>query len=300
MKVINYNEWQDTALIVHIVTQIMGKVKLARLPLEPEWQNSLLDFTYDGYTSGLIPFEEDGKKLGFQLDYKLTKDTDTAIRTDNVNSSFMIEDGDSIAKIYGKFMTMLERISLPTTINTKPQEMAHKTPFDEDSEARKYEPERAKEYFAMSLFAYSVLRDFTARYRSKKINAKYFWGTFDTTSVLFGGEENPFSGNGIIEKVAFAENLIEFGFWPGDEAVPSPMFFILPYPFAKTDYSAAGIKPDKAFYSKEKNEFFLSLEDVLRDDDPKNALLSFFASGYEILTRGENWERCEWFEKEII
>jgi hypothetical protein len=303
MKVINYDEWQDTALIVHIVTQIMGKVKLARTALEPEWQNSLLDFTYDGYTTGLIPFEESkgsGEQLGFQVDYKLTKDAVTAIRTDNVNSSFMIEDGDSIAKIYGKFMTMLERISVPTEIVTRPQEMAHKIPFDEDKEMRKYESARAKDYFAMSLFAYSALREFSARFRCKKINSRYFWGTFDTTTVLFGGEDKPFSGDGVIEKVAFAESLIEFGFWPGDEAVTKPMFFILPYPFATIGYSDSQIEPADAFYSAEKNEFFVSLEDILKHDDPKAALLSFFNSGYKAMAEGEKWKSLEWFEKKIV
>jgi hypothetical protein len=197
-------------------------------------------------------------------------------------------------------MTMLERISVPTEIVTRPQEMAHKIPFDEDKEARKYEAERAKGYFAMSLFAYSVLREFSARFRCKKINSRYFWGTFDTTTVLFGGEDKPFSGEGAIEKVAFAENLIEFGFWPGDEGVPSPMFFILPYPFATIAYSNSQIEPADAFYSAEKNEFFVSLEDILKHDDPKAALLSFFNSGYKAMTEGEKWKSLEWFEKKIV
>jgi hypothetical protein len=289
-----YSGWQDTALVVHIITQIMGKIKLGLLRIEPEWKNTLLDLTYNGYTTGLIPYEEDEKDSSFQIDFNI-KDSKIMINnTLGEKKEYKIHSKISIAEIYRE---MISWVSI--SINTKPQEMVHSIPFDEDNEIRNYDDTAANEYFKWSVFSYKVLKEFTAPFRNKTINAKYFWGTFDTTTVLYGGKEFPFSGEGIIEKNAFAENLIEFGFWPGDENFDNPAFFIMPYPFTKNDYNKAEIKPKEAYFSKEKGEFFVLLSDILKNENPKKALLCFFNLGYKILTRGEAWENCDWFEKAI-
>jgi hypothetical protein len=128
----------------------------------------------------------------------------------------------------------------------------------------------------------------------------YFWGTFDTTGVLFSGKEAPWQGEGPIEAGAFDEQMMELGFWPGDDAFDDPAFYILVYPFPSIDYTDAGIAPGKAWFSTEKSEFFFKLEDVMRSDDPAAALQDFLRAGYEIFTRGEGWPNLEWYEKPLL
>lgn len=101
-------------------------------------------------------------------------------------------------------------------------------------------------------------------------------------------------------RVAFDEQMIEFGFWPGDAENPDPSFFILPYPFMARDLSKSGIKPDAAYYSKEKAEFFLKLEDVLAAPDPEAVVHEFLQSGYRIITEKEKWKNLEWLYQPLL
>ncbi|MFC6117965.1 DUF5996 family protein [Macrococcoides bohemicum] len=61
-----------------------------------------------------------------------------------------------------------------------------------------------------------------------------FWGTFDFTCILLYNEHIPFPDPAkVIERAAFDESMIEFGFWFGDDKFVGPTFFVLPYPFFK-------------------------------------------------------------------
>ena len=90
-------------------------------------------------------------------------------------------------------------------------------------------PERR---FAQFLFAHNALGRFSSAFRGKRTPPSLYWGTFDLTTTLFSGEPLPFDPTAsIVERAAFDEELMEFGFWPGDERTDEPSFFALPYPF---------------------------------------------------------------------
>ena len=117
------------------------------------------------------------------------------------------------------------------------------------------------------------LSGFAAPFRGKKIPPSLFWGTFDMTTVLFSGKPCPFERTAsIVERVAFDEQFVEFGFWPGDDATNDPSFFVLAYPFIEKG-SSSDANVDEAFFDVENSEYFLRLKDALRYDDPQAAVL---------------------------
>jgi len=296
MKIRKYSEWKDTAIIVHIITQMMGKVKLSRMAPQPEWAHVLLQPTADGFTTGLIPYGE----KSFSVEYNIRESKVRTLGIDGRESGFSLGGDTPVSEYYKAFKRMLTDVMCETEIYTMPQEMSVKTHFHKDHEKRFYDPEAAKDFFRASVFAYEGISLFVSAYRGKKLMPNYFWGTFDTTGVLFSGKEAPWQGAGIVEAGAFDEQMMELGFWPGDDAFDDPAFYILAYPFPSTDYTDAGIAPDKAWFSTEKSEFFFKLEDVMRDDDPTAALQDFLRTGYEIFTRGEGWRNLEWYGKPLL
>jgi hypothetical protein len=296
IKVRKYSEWKDTAIVVHIITQMMGKVKLSRLAPQPEWAHVLLDLTADGFTTGLIPY---GDK-SFQIEYNIRESKVRTTGLDGRESGFSLGGDTPVSEYYKEFRRMLTDVMCETEIYTMPQEMSVKTHFHEDNERRVYDPEAAGDFFRASVFAYEGIAEFVSGYRGKKFMPQYFWGTVDTTGVLFAGKDAPWQGEGIIEAGAFDEQMMELGFWPGDDAFDDPAFYILIYPFPQTDYTDSGIRPDKAWFSTEKSEFFFKLSDVLGYDDPGAALQDFLKSGYEIFTRGEDWPSLDWYEKPLL
>jgi hypothetical protein len=296
MKVMKYGEWRDTAITLHLLLQMMGKVKLSRMAPQPEWGHVLLNLTADGFSTGLIPNGDES----FQVDLLIRENRMRATGLDGRESAFSVGGDTPMSVYYGEFQRMLSDVMCDTSIYSMPQEMSVKTPFDEDHERRLYDANAALNFFQMCAFAYEGIYRFLSPFRGKRILPSFFWGTFDTTGVLFNGEDAPWQGEGVIEAGAFDEGMMELGFWPGDDAFDEPAFYILTYPFPQKDYSNAGIKPDKAWFGVEKSEFFLKLRDLMAYDDPVSALNDFFASGYELFSRGEGWSSCEWFEKPLL
>jgi hypothetical protein len=296
INVRRYSEWKDTAIVVHIITQMMGKVKLSRMAPQPEWAHVLLSLTADGFTTGLIPY---GDK-SFQIEYNIRESKVRTLGIDGRESGFSLGGDTPVSEYYKEFKRMLADVMCETEIYTMPQEMSVKIHFHEDNERRVYDPEAANDFFRASVFAYEGISEFVSGYRGKKIMPQYFWGTFDTTGVLFSGEKYPWQGEGFIEAGAFDEQMMEFGFWPGDDAFDDPAFYVLTYPFPQKDYTGDGVRPDKAWFSTEKSEFFIKLSDVLAYDDPKAALYEFLQSGYGIFTRGEGWPSLDWYDSRLL
>lgn len=296
MKVLNYSEWKDTALTLHLISQMLGKAKLTRMEPQPQWNHTLLQLTADGFTTGLIPNGENS----FTISLMIKEGRVITSGVDGRTSGFSFETGKSISEYYSLFNRMLSDVMCETEICTTPMEMSTRTPFEDDTTPRTYDSSCALDFFRMCTFAHNTLLKFVSTFRGKKILPSFFWGTFDVSTVLFSGKEEPFTGNGVIEKTAFDEQMLEFGFWPGDDMVDEPAFFVLPYPFLSKDLSNAPIKPDKAYYSKEKAEFFVSLRDIMSYDNPEQALLDFLQSGYDIVTKEEGWENLEWLNKPLL
>lgn len=296
MRILNYSEWKDTALTLHQLSQMLGKTKLAWLEPQPEWNHSLLQINADGFTTGLI----NNGANSFEVRICLEDGKVEALNLNGEKSSFSFESGKSVAQYYEMYKKMLEDVMCHTNICTTPMEMSITTPFEKNHTILHYDATCAKDFHRMMAFAYEQELKFVSSFRGKKILPSFFWGTFDMSAVLFSGKEEPFPYNGYIEKSAFDEQMIEFGFWPGDDVVDEPAFFILPYPFITKDLTKTPIQPDKAYYSKEKAEYFLTLRDAWSYDDPAKAVIDFFTSAYKIVTEEEGWKNLEWFDKPLL
>jgi hypothetical protein len=297
MKVFKYSEWSETAKTLHMILQMMGKTKLSLMAAQPEWGQVLLSPTARGFTSGLMP---DGN-ISVDISVDLLSSTVETHSTDGKSAGFPLRNGVSVSEYHREFMRMLENVSCRATILTVPQEVEYTTPFEEQTQKRDYDAEAVKAYFKNCVLAYRALLGFAAPYRGKKTLPALFWGTFDVTTVLFSGLEKPFSGSEKIEKVAFAEQLVEFGFWPGDPTVDEPSFFVLPYPFVERDLGSAGaLSPKEASYNMTGNQFRLTLRDVLRYDNPEAVIRQFCTDAFHIVAKEEKWANLEWLMKPFV
>lgn len=294
--VMQFSQWADTAHVIHMLTQMMGKVKLGRMESQPEWNHALLSPTSSGFTTGLIPQGE----TSFEIVLDIEASTVQARCTSGLAAGFPIREGRSISGYYADFLKILEHIGHAITLNPAPQEVANTTPFDRQTQPLAYDINSARSYFEACIFAHNALLTFAAPIRGKKILPSLFWGTFDMTTVIFAGVDRPYGGKGLIERVAFDEQFVEFGFWPGDTNVEDPSFFVLPYPFLEKDLTGSRVSPKEAFYSMEKKEFFLPLKDVLRYDNPQEVVLNFCRDTFDIVAREEHWPNLDWFTKPLL
>lgn len=296
MNVLTYGEWRDTCDTVHMLLQMMGKAKLQSMDPQPEWKQVVLDADANGFTTGLIPFGADG----FEIKLNIADAEMAAMTAAGDCARFPIEECVSVSELYGRFTAMLENIGHPIAINTVPQEMHTEVPFDRQNIAREFDAAAARRCFRQFLFARGALSGFAAPFRGKKIPPSLFWGTFDMTTVLFSGKPCPFERTAsIVERVAFDEQFVEFGFWPGDDATNDPSFFVLAYPFVEKG-SSSDANVDEAFFDAESSEYFLRLKDALRYDDPQAAVRRFCSSTFARIMERQNWKRRDWFTEPLL
>jgi hypothetical protein len=112
------------------------------------------------------------------------------------------------------------------------------------------------------------------RGRSPPVNA--WWGTFDLAVGLYSGESADPPSNAFIMRNATAQ-MIEVGWWPGDERYPRPAFFAFAFP-APEGFERATLSPAVARWDADLQEFLLDWEDARSMPDPRGGAVEFARS----------------------
>ncbi|PYI96138.1 MAG: hypothetical protein DMF00_15290, partial [Verrucomicrobia bacterium] len=86
------------------------------------------------------------------------------------------------------------------------------------------------------------------------------------------------------------------GFWPGNAAMPTPIFYSYAYP-APPGFAEAKISPDGAFYDTKLREFVLPYDAVRSAENPDEVLLDFAQSTYDAASKLGKWDRDALKEK---
>jgi hypothetical protein len=133
-----YNAWKDTYETLHMWTQIVGKIRLARMPwLNHTWQVTLYPTT-SGLTTGSMPYGHDS----FAIDFDFVKH-ELNVRTSRGDHGMIQLTPMSVAQFYAALMEAQTALRMPESIYRKPSEVDSQLPFDEDDIHRSYDAEYA-------------------------------------------------------------------------------------------------------------------------------------------------------------
>src|SRR5437763_17212423 len=122
-----FAEWKDTAMTLHMWTQIVGKIRLTLSP----WTNHSWHVTFyvtsRGLTTSPIPHGMRTFEIRFDfIDHQLR------ILTSTGEMRVLKLEPQSVAHFYGEVMSALEALKLPVRINLTPNEIEKAVPFDQD------------------------------------------------------------------------------------------------------------------------------------------------------------------------
>src|SRR5205823_10043262 len=112
-----YDEWKDTRDTLHMQLQVIGKVRLALSPLEPQWANVPLYLTGRGLSTSTIPHPS-GEVFDIDVDLVVHR---VAVRTRSGRVEH-VRLQPPVASFYAELMTALERAGVPVEISTLPSE----------------------------------------------------------------------------------------------------------------------------------------------------------------------------------
>ncbi|QTQ08218.1 hypothetical protein J9174_00615 [Macrococcoides canis] len=287
------NEWKEEKETLQLVSQILGKHKLATAFQEPQWAHVVLDITAQGFSTGLLHFED----KHYQIDVNLLQHKIIVIVEDELHE-IALQDGTTIKSYYLQIKEFLKEHGVHPEINTKPQEMSITIPFEQDETHHHYNETSAQSALRLMQIAYRAESAFINPLRARKVKPGLFWGTFDVSCILLYNEHVPFPDpSKVIERAAFDESMIEFGFWFGDDKFEGPTFFVLPYPFANRNFECTHHFPEGSYYDESMAEFILPLNDLSTDD--AQILKQFFTASYESFKDYLEWENCEHYHKPL-
>jgi hypothetical protein len=288
---LSFSEWQATAETLHMWTQIVGKIRLKLTPwINHSWHVTLY-LTARGLTTSPIPHGLHTFELRFDfLDHHLR-----ILKSDGGQRLIELHS-QSVAEFYRKLMKGLEELELPVKIDLLPNEVVEAIPFDHDETHRTYVPEEANRFWRVLVQSDRVFKKFRSRFCGKCSPVHFFWGSFDLAVTRFSGRPAPPHPGGVphlpdvVAREAYAQEVSSLGFWPGNAASPTPVFYSYAYP-EPAGFADAQVLPNDASYSAQMHEFLLPYDAVRTAASPDDALLEFAQSTYDAASLLGKWDR---------
>ncbi|MPR35615.1 DUF5996 family protein [Salmonirosea aquatica] len=286
-----FDQAKDTYETLHLWTQIVGKIKLSRMPwINHSWHVTLI-VTPTGLTTGNLPAE----KKHFQINFDFREHQLQILTSLGEEKSFPLAH-HSVAAFYEKIMAALRELGIEIDIHKVPNELEVVIPFDQDEQHVTYEPQHAADLHTVLLSVNEVLTRFRAEFVGKCSPVHFFWGSFDLAVTRFSGRKAPQHPGGVphlpdrVAQEAYSHEVSSCGFWPGSVGVPFAAFYSYMYPEPE-GYKAAVVKPEAAYYHQTMGEFILPYDVVRQADDPAAMLLDFLQSTYRAGADLADWDR---------
>jgi hypothetical protein len=281
-----YDAWKDTYATLHMWTQVVGKVALARaVPLNHSWAIAF-HLTPRGLRTAVLPHERRSFMMTFDfLDHQLL------VETSDDERQVLPLAPRSVADFYREVMALLDEMDLPVRIWSTPVEIPSPIPFERDTVHRSYEPDFVERWWQIVTRVHHVFAASRAAFVGKCSPVHFFWGSFDLAVTRFSGRPAPTRDGPAFMRDAYSHEVISHGFWPGSGPVLEAAFYAYAVP-EPDGLKTARVGPDGAFYHPELNEFILPYEAVRTAAAPDAALATFIESTYDRAATLAGWDRA--------
>ena len=259
-----YAAWKDTCETLHLWTQIVGKMRLARTPwLNHSWHVALY-LTSRGLTTSSIPY----RARAFQIDFDFVEHV-LWVRTSDGHFRQIMLAPKSVAEFFSELRAALGELGFEIAITAMPCEIADCIPFDQDSTHAAYDRDYANRFWRVLLSAHEVLAHFRTGFLGKVSPVHFFWGSFDLAVTRFSGRRAAErEGADAITREAYSHECSSTGFWPGSGPITDAAFYSYTAPEPQR-YSQFPVRQAGAFYHPDLKEFIFMYEDVRRAASPK-------------------------------
>jgi len=280
-----YDDWADTLDTLHMVLQIVGKVRVALSPKEPEWAHITLYVTARGLTTGPVL-----SNVGlFDIEVDLLHHV-VVVRTADGEAERVALEARPVAEFWAEFTGALTKLGIDVELSIEPQEVPDPIPFPDDTTHTTYDPAVATRFWRVLTVIASVFAQYRADYQGKVSQVQLFWGHVDLNVTRFSGEPcTPPPGAGLLDREAYAYEQVSIGWWPGDATFRRPAFYAYAYPKPEgIEDAALGIAG--AAWDADLGEFIVDYDVVRAAPSPEAALRAFLDAAYEACATRAHWD----------
>jgi hypothetical protein len=282
-------DWVSTRDTLHMWTQIVGKIRMAHLPLINHWWQVPLYVSARGLTTSTVPYAAGAFDIEFDF-----HDHQLVVRTSEGATGTVALEPKSVADFYNETNRLLAKHGIATHISARPNEVEPAVPFAQDTQPGSYDAESAHLFWRQLLQADRVLREFRSSFMGKVSPVHFFWGSFDLACTRFSGRTAPTHPGGApncpnwVMVEGYSHELSSCGFWPGGGVEGAFYAYAYPEPDGFAEFP---VGPTGAFYSQEYGQFLLPYEHVRTATDPDATLLQFLHSTYDAAAERGGWDR---------
>lgn len=267
--------WAPTKTNFHLYVQMLGKLRVALAPTQPNWMFTALFLSARGVTTGPVPWQ--GASLEASLDVFASELI--IERSNGARRRIALLPARTVAEIYAEFVASLEALDVECTISPIPQELPDTTPLHEDRRPAVYEPEAVRRWFHAATATSGIFDRWRAHFFGRT-GLVVWWGALDVSLLLFSGKHvKPPMDRGYIMQYDLDAELMAAGLYYGG-ANTAPFFYgyIVPQPQGA---EALPIAPADASWSHAINEWVLPYDVVRHAVDPSAELHTFLDAIYE-------------------
>lgn len=279
--------WERTKETLHLWTQIVGKVKLASSPPRNHWWHVPLYVDIRGLTTRRL---HSPGGVTFQVDFDFV-DHRLRVRRPDVEESFELVDGLSVAAFDRRFHEALHALGVDVAIRESPFGVPMTTPFPEDEEHASYDRAAVERFWRILDWTDWVFEEFSGWSCGKTSPVHLFWHSFDLAVTRFGGKRAPaLPGADPVTQEAYSHEVVSFGFWAGDQNVREPTYYSYTAP-EPAGLRETTLRPEAAHWGD--GLALLPYEAVRTAADPRATLLAFLQSAYDAGAGLAGWDRGE-------
>ena len=283
-----YEDWKPTKTTLHLMCQIVGKIRLGHVPYRSHWWNVTLQPT----ARGLSTYRMRQGDMFFQIDFDfLEHQLVVAASNAHEPARLPLEDGMTVADFYAEVFKMLDAFGVDTKIVDKPYGMGVEIPFSVDRDHASYDRVMVRRWWEILLWSADVFDQYASEFIGKESPAHLFWHSFDLALARYSGRTaNVPPKDDPVQQEAYSQEVISVGWWAGDENTPAPTYYTYtaPEPASLTSMRLAPVeaswRPSGAAHIGA-----LPYDTVRTADDPRATLLAFLHSGFNAGAKAANW-----------
>jgi hypothetical protein len=163
------------------------------------------------------------------------------------------------------------------------------TPFPEDQEHASWDRDAIGRFGQILDWSDSVFEEFSGWFNGKTSPVHLFWHSLDLAVTRFSGRAAPPLDADPVTREAYAQEVISFGFWAGDDERTDAAYYSYTAP------EPAGLRDqpltDGAWIEAGAGSLaVLPYETVRSAPDPRTTVLAFCQSAYEAGARLAGWD----------
>jgi hypothetical protein len=275
---LEYADWAPTKKSLHLYAQMLGKLRLALSPHQPNFIFTSLALTPRGFTTGVMPY---GDRY-VQASVDVFSAEMLLVSSDGRERRISLAPPCTVARVFAEFHAALASLGVEVALSPKPQEVPDLTPLDVDDRPALFDAPALARWLAVMSAVGGVFERWRAPF-SGRSSIQLWWGAFDFALLLFSGKHvTAPADRGYLLRYDLDAEMMNVGFYPGDDANPANFYgYIYPQP---PGCETLPIAPAGAAWSSALGEWIVPYDLVRASDDPSGMLSGFLDAIYRSCT----------------